>query len=67
VKIVADENVDRHIVDRLRAEGHEVWYIAELEPGIVDEVVLLRSREANSTLLTADFGERAFRFRRPLQ
>ena len=54
MKIVADENVDRQIVDRLRADGHEVLFVAELDPGIDDETVLLRSRQTNAILLTAD-------------
>jgi hypothetical protein len=45
VKIVADEGVDAPIVARLRAEGHEVLYVAELAPGLRDqEVVALASR-----------------------
>jgi predicted nuclease of predicted toxin-antitoxin system len=65
VKIIADENVDRQIVDRLRADGHEVLFVAELDPGIDDEAVLLRSRQTNAILLTADkdFGELVFRQR----
>jgi predicted nuclease of predicted toxin-antitoxin system len=65
VKIVADENVDQQIVDRLRAAGHEVLFVAELDPGIDDEAVLLRSRQTNAILLTADkdFGELVFRQR----
>ena len=63
MKIVADENVDQQIVDRLRADGHEVLFVAELDPGIDDEAVLLRGRETNAILLTADkdFGELVFR------
>jgi predicted nuclease of predicted toxin-antitoxin system len=66
VTIVADESVDRQIVDRLRADGHDVWFIAELEPGIEDEEVLRMSRESSAILLTADkdFGELVFRHRR---
>jgi predicted nuclease of predicted toxin-antitoxin system len=65
VKIVADENVDKQIVDRLRANGHEVLFVAELDPGIDDEAVLFRSRQTNAILLTADkdFGELVFRQR----
>jgi predicted nuclease of predicted toxin-antitoxin system len=65
VKIVADESVDKQIVDRLRANGHEVLFVAELDPGIDDETVLLRSRQADAILLTADkdFGELVFRQR----
>jgi predicted nuclease of predicted toxin-antitoxin system len=47
----------------LRSDGHDVVFIAEFDPGIEDEAVLLRSRESNSVLLTADkdFGELVFR------
>ena len=58
-----DESLDRQIVDRLRREGHTVWYVAEMEPGIPDDIVLdLANREAD-VLLTADkdFGELVFR------
>ena len=65
MKIVADENVDKQIVDRLRANGHEVLFVAEIDPGIDDEAVLLRSRQTNAILVTADkdFGELVFRQR----
>jgi predicted nuclease of predicted toxin-antitoxin system len=65
VKIVADEGVDKQIVDRLRSEGHDVLFIAELEPGIDDDTVLMRSRKSDAVLLTADkdFGELVFRQR----
>jgi predicted nuclease of predicted toxin-antitoxin system len=63
VKIVADEGVDRQVVDELRSLGHDVLYIAESEPGIDDETVLARSRESGAVLITADkdFGELVFR------
>jgi hypothetical protein len=37
-------SVDRQIVERLRADGHQVAYVAEMSPGIMDEVVLMESR-----------------------
>lgn len=63
MNIVAGENVDKQVVDRLRTDGHNVLYIAELDPGIDDNAVLARSRESNAVLLTADkdFGELVFR------
>ncbi len=63
MKIFADESVDRQIVERLRVDGHEVLYVAELDPGIDDETVLNCSRIANAILLTADkdFSELIFR------
>ena len=65
MKVVADESVDKQVVDRLRSDGHDVLFVAELEPGIDDETVLQRSREANAVLLTADkdFGDLVFRHR----
>jgi predicted nuclease of predicted toxin-antitoxin system len=66
VTIVADESVDKPIVDRLRSHGHDVRFVAELDPGIDDEAVLQQSRELGAVLLTADkdFGELVFRQRR---
>jgi predicted nuclease of predicted toxin-antitoxin system len=63
VKILADEGVDRPIVERLRHSGHQVWYVAEWEPGISDEVVLDLANRERAILLTADrdFGELVFR------
>jgi predicted nuclease of predicted toxin-antitoxin system len=65
VKIVADENVDKEIVDRLRADGHDVLFIAEDAPGIGDQTVLDRCRQTDGVLLTADkdFGDLVFRQR----
>jgi hypothetical protein len=40
MNFVADESVDRLIVERLRREGYQVSYVAELEPGMLDEAVL---------------------------
>jgi hypothetical protein len=39
VKLLADEGVDSAIVTRLRSDGHDVIYVAELSPGITDEAV----------------------------
>ena len=63
MNVVADESVDRQIVERLRSDGHSVQFVAEFDPGIDDETVLLKSREASAVLLTADkdFGELVFR------
>ena len=36
MKLLADENVDRPIVARLRADGHSVIYILELAPDMSD-------------------------------
>ncbi|MFH1118040.1 MAG: DUF5615 family PIN-like protein, partial [Pseudomonadota bacterium] len=66
MKIVADEGVDRPIVEKLRCEQHEVIYVAELAPGINDDDVLRLAKERHAILLTADkdFGELVFRLNR---
>ena len=66
MNFVADESVDRDIVQRLRREGHQVWYVAEMDPGITDDDVLEVANRETALLLTADkdFGEMAFRQRR---
>lgn len=63
---MADEGVDRQIVERLRQAGHAVQYIAELEPGISDDYVLTIANQENAPLLTADkdFGELIYRQKR---
>lgn len=63
MNIVADESVDRQVIERLRADGHCVQFVAEFAPGIDDEAVLRESRDSNAVLLTADkdFGELVFR------
>ncbi len=62
--LVADEGVDRQIVDRLASE-HDVYAIAHHNRGAPDEVVLQIARERNAVLVTGDkdFGELVFRRR----
>lgn len=63
MNFVADEGVDRQIVEHLRQEGHDVVYIAELAPSISDDEVLRQANERGALLMTADkdFGELVFR------
>ncbi|HEV2853110.1 MAG TPA: DUF5615 family PIN-like protein [Thermoanaerobaculia bacterium] len=66
MKLFADEGVDRQIVERLRRDGHEVAYVAELDPGIGDELVLQWASKIGALLVTGDkdFGELVFRQKR---
>ena len=50
MNLLADEGVDRAIVEQLRKEGHNVLYVAEMSPGIDDDVIL---RERGGELLDA--------------
>jgi predicted nuclease of predicted toxin-antitoxin system len=63
VKLLADENIDRPIVERLRKDGHLVLHVAEMQPGIPDEQVMQKANQEKALLLTADrdFGELVFR------
>lgn len=63
MKLLADESVDRLIVERLRQEGYEVTYIAEVDPSISDDLVFSRANEMGALLVTVDkdFGEIVFR------
>ena len=56
---LADESVDRGGGGRIRKDGHQVWYVAEMEPGISDENVLDLANKGRYLLITADkdFGE----------
>lgn len=61
--LLADENLDRSVVARLRADGHEVLAVAEMQPGIGDTAVLALAETRQALLLTEDkdFGELVFR------
>ncbi len=63
MNLLADESVDRPIVERLRQEGHVVAYVAEFSPGITDDEVLQVANNSGALLLTADkdFGELVYR------
>lgn len=63
MNLLADENVDKPIVVRLRQDGYKVLYIAEMSPSITDDVVLQQANAQQSLLLTADkdFGEMVYR------
>jgi len=63
MNFVADESVDRQIVERLRDDGHFVWYVAEMAPSISDDEVLQIANNESAPLITSDkdFGELVFR------
>jgi predicted nuclease of predicted toxin-antitoxin system len=63
MNLLADESVDRQIVERLRQDGHDVLYIAEIDPSVSDNAVLDLANKKNALLITVDkdFGEIVFR------
>ena len=65
MNFLADEGVDFPVVQRLRGDGHEVLYVAEMDLGVSDEKVLAVANDKKALLLTADkdFGELVYRMR----
>ncbi len=63
MNLVADEGVDKPIVDHLRLLGHSVYYILEEKSGISDDKVLEIANKLKTVLITldTDFGELIFR------
>lgn len=66
MNLLADESVERDVVERLRADGHAVVYVAELSPSITDDQVLDEANARSALLVTADkdFGELVYRLGR---
>jgi predicted nuclease of predicted toxin-antitoxin system len=63
LNLLADEDVDRPVVLRLRQEGHSVLYVAESQASSSDEDVIRLAATSGAILLTADkdFGELVYR------
>ena len=63
MNLLADESVDQPVVERLRDDGPDVLYVAELSPSVIDEEVLQEANDRGALLVTADkdFGELVFR------
>ncbi len=63
MNFLADENIDKEIVDVLRNDGYNVEYVIEMSPSIDDRMVLKHANIKRSILITSDkdFGELVFR------
>lgn len=66
MKFVADENIDRSIIEALVSQGHEVVSIASDHAGEIDDQVLGLSAHAGAVLITGDkdFGDLVYRMGR---
>lgn len=62
MKFIADENLEKRIVDFLRDSGHDVTYCAESMPREDDSVILNAANKEQRIIITndKDFGELAF-------
>jgi hypothetical protein len=54
MNFVADESIDAQIVHRLRKDGHRIYDVTEIDPGISDDEVLSKANKESAILLTAD-------------
>lgn len=63
MNFVADESIDRQIVNQLKQDGHRIFDVTEMAPGISDDEVLSKANKESAILLTADrdFGDLVFR------
>jgi predicted nuclease of predicted toxin-antitoxin system len=63
MKFVADEGIDSQIVEKLRNEGHDIYYVAEFKAGTEDEKILEIANTEDRVLITRDkdFGELVYR------
>ena len=68
LRLLADENVQRGLVEALRNDGFDVAYVADTICGISDEEVLELAVSDHRVIVTEDkdFGELVFRLRRGL-
>lgn len=59
MKFLADENVERKIVEMLRKKGYDVRYTADEQRSSTDEEILNKSNKEERVLITndKDFGE----------
>lgn len=59
MRLLADENIPRAAVEKLRDDGHDVVWIREVSPGISDDTVAELAATQRRVLVTfdKDFGE----------
>lgn len=67
MRIVANENVARTVIEELRRRGHDVLSVKESLRSERDPVILARAQAEQRLVVThdKDFGELAFRFGLP--
>ena len=60
--IIADENIDQHLIRELRNKGYSVYAIRENMPGISDREIISMLNKETTILITEDkdFGEFVF-------
>ncbi len=54
MKLLADVNIDRRIIDRLRTEGHDVLWVADINRELDDIALLRLAWQEGAIILTND-------------
>ena len=64
MKFLADENIERELIEALREAGFDVLSVRESYIGIADDEILQIALDEKAVILTydTDFGELVFRF-----
>ena len=67
MKILADECCDAPLIQALREDGHDVFYVLESLRGATDDDILNRAFAENRLLPTEDkdYGDLVYRLRKP--
>ena len=65
MNLLADESVEREVVEYLRTDGHAIVYVAELSPSITDDRVLDEANARSDPLVTARLHGQAVCHARP--
>ena len=51
---MVDENLSRELVEGLQQQGHQVWFVGDVEPGLKNGAVLAYATQQQALLMTAD-------------
>ncbi len=63
MNFIADANIPRQVIERLRGEGHAVEAVSEMNPEMADREILELANQRSAIVSTADtdFGDLVFR------
>jgi predicted nuclease of predicted toxin-antitoxin system len=68
MQFLADENIEKPVVDWLRGMGHDVLWAVEACPGAPDDRILRLAQAQTRVIITNDkgFGATVYRLRKPI-
>ncbi len=54
MKFVVDENLSRELVEGLQQQGHQVWFVPDVQSGLKNGAVLAYATTQQALLITGD-------------